>query len=273
MHTLRTIGWNGILCGIALLTACSDDESTIRQPETQNSNTICQIRIEHNDGIRLLDFTYDEWQRVSQQIETRAEGSDLATAIYRYTYPSGRIEIEQSNGKRLGLALNGEGYVAQVESSDGTLTAYTYNSNGFYYEKPSDAAWDNYEYLLSGSRCNLARITRYGAKNAIGTAAELAEVRFTPGELSNDANLNLAYLITRDVQSERLRESDAMLFGWAGRCESNLPTEYRYEEMQTGAVVTCTFTYTMDTTGRIAQIDARQADSNEVTSYKISYYK
>lgn len=268
LHRLNLLA--ALLCG-SLLSSCSDDESSIRQPAPQPVDAIYQIRIERDNEIRLLDFTYDDQQRISQQIETRTDGNDIATSICRYSYPTGRIEIEQSNGTRYGLALNGEGYVAQVESSNGAVVAYTYNTNGYYYEEPSDEAWTNYEYLLSGSRCNLARLTQYGAKNSIGSAATLSETVITSSELSNNANLNLAYLITRDIQSERLRESDAMFFGWAGRCDSNLPAGYRYEESRTGAVVAYSFTYNLDTAGRIVQIDAQLADSEEHTIYTINY--
>lgn len=256
----------------AVFASCSDDESSIRQPEPDPADApICQIRIERGTDIRLLDFTYDEYLRVNQLIETRANGSDISTAIYRYSYPSGRIEIEQSNGYRYGIALNSEGYAVHGESSDGTVVSYTYNSNGYYYEQPSDAAWANYEYLLSGSRCNLAHITQYGAKNSIGASEKLSETSFTPGEQLNDANLNLAYLVTRDVQSATLQQGDAMLFGWVGHRDTNLPAAYTHVELRTGASVAYTFSYDTDAMGRIVRIDAEQADSEEHTIYTINY--
>lgn len=265
--TLHRLHLLAALLSSSLLFSCSDDESSIRQPAPQTIDAIYQIRIERGNEIHLLDFTYDDQQRISQRIETYTDGNDISTSIYRYSYPTGRIEIEQSNGTRYGLALNSEGYVTQVESSTGAIVTYTYNTNGYYYEEPSDEAWTNYEYLLSGSRCNLARLTQYGARSV----TPLSETVITPGEELNDANLNLTYLITRDVQSTRLLESDAMLFGWAGRCDSNLPANYRYEESQTGAVVSYSFTYDLDTAGRVVRIDALQAGSEEHTIYTISY--
>lgn len=275
---IRSILLPALLCAWGLSGACSDDESTIVVPAPETaSGRIAQIRIESGTSIRLMDFLYDDAERVTQQIVTSApntgasDDTELTTAIIRYDYGEGRIEETPSSGPSRTLVLNDRGAVGRVESTDGTSTEFTYNANGLYYEEPSTEAWCQYEYLLSGERCNLARITAFGAENLLGSSERQRIITFEYGEQANDANLDLSYLLSRDVQSERLRLTDAALFGWCGMRDSNLPERYLIEYPSTGTLEEYTITYELDARKRVARINVLRNNTSEHTLYTMTY--
>lgn len=278
MNIRHFIGLSVLPFLCALAAACSDDESTIVPTPEPRNGQIAQIRIESGETTRLLDFLYDDAGRVTQQITTtapnrsRAGGeAELSTAIVRYSYADGRIGIAPSSGGELSLVLDAEGKAVRVEPDEGTAIDYTYNTGGYYYEEPSTDAWCDYEYLFSGNRCNLARITAYGAQSLLGTSETERSAVFEYGNAANDANLDLSYLLSREVQSERLRLTDAPLFGWCGPRDSNLPATLRIEHPRSGSTEEYTFGYESDAEGRVVRMDALRNNTSEHIRYTITY--
>lgn len=218
----------------AVLTGCSVKESTISQPEPV-SELISQIRTEQRSGdVAITTFFYDEQQRVKQQITTLVDtDTQVSSSVREFVYGNGRIDIGTDNGEPLTLLLDEEGYARELVSGDRTLASYHYNANGYYYEpEQTEGRWSDYQYLLAGDRCNLAMIKKYGPGQSSVVPKLLLTTIFEYGDLANDANLNLSYLIAQESHGDN---TFPMLYGWGGKRDSDLPKMRRTEDSARGS--------------------------------------
>lgn len=252
----------------AVLTGCSVKESTISQPEPV-SELISQIRTEQRSGdVAITTFFYDEQQRVKQQITTLVDtDTQVSSSVWEFVYGNGRIDIGTDNGEPLTLLLDEEGYARELVSGDRTLASYHYNANGYYYEpEQTEGRWSDYQYLLAGDRCNLAMIKKYGPGQSSVVPKLLSTTIFEYGDLANDANLNLSYLIAQESHGDN---TFPMLYGWGGKRDSDLPKMRRTED--SAQEVEYRYTYETDDADRITRITEKDDTGATINTYTISY--
>lgn len=266
MKNTLYLSFSALLCTI--LSGCSVKESTVRQPEPAHKQ-ISQIRIDkHSGDVSIMTFLYDDQQRIRQQLATHiGTNTEVHSSIREFSYGNGRIDVGTDNGEPFTILLNEAGYARELISGDQSLVVYHYNTNGYYYEPELDGGrWSDYQYLLAGDRCNLALIKKYGPTQSSVVPKMLLTTIFQYGDLPNDANLNLSYLITQESHSIN---TFPMLYGWGGKRDSNLPTLRKTED----SVHKTEYRYTFETddANQITRITEKDDAGTTINVYTITY--
>lgn len=273
MKKLLYFSFAAICC--ASLSGCSMKESTIRQPD-RFPKLITQIRTEHLLGdVSISNYLYDDQQRLKQVLTTHIDkNTEVVSDLCEFTYDNGRIEVGTNEGRTYTILLNEAGYAREITSEGKTIAAYHYNDSGYYYEPEMDGgAWTDYQYLLAGDRCNLAKILKYGGAHSPETPSLNFRSTFEYGDLPNNANLNLSYLLLKESHSSNTYVLTPMLFDWGGKRDSNLP---KVRNTQSNGVsptteINYTYDYATDGEGNIVRITEKIGSGQIVKTFSITY--
>lgn len=250
-------------------------ESTIRQPD-RFPKLISQIRTEHLLGdVSISNFFYDDQQRLKQVLTTHIDtDTEVVSNLCEFTYDNRQIEVGTSEGRAYTILLNEAGYVREITSDGKTAATYQYNESGYYFEPEMDGGgWTDYQYLLAGNRCNLAMIKRYEVSHSAETASLIFRSTFEYGELPNNANLNLSYLLLMNSHSYNTLLITPMLFDWGGKRDSNMPkvrNTWDYGVSPT-AEINYTYDYETDGEGNIVRITEKAGSEQSIKTYSITY--
>lgn len=265
---------------LCLTAAGCSEESTVPAPAPTPepaAKSISEIRIEAGNNTELYTFFYDEHQRIQQQIITRSnDGAGLSNEIYEYLYGAGRIDADETfrgQTTRLSFLFDEAGYCVEALDTDQSYYTPQYNVNGYYYEGPAEGAWSEYEYRMVGDRCDLYKIARgYGSGNSTEPSAARYEAVFTYAAAANDTNLDLFYLLAKDLYPKHLQPGSPMLFGWMGKRNSRLPAtvEVTRRETPDNPHSVYTYAYETDKEGYLSQI-TESVEGRTNRTYRITY--
>ncbi|MEG1611972.1 MAG: hypothetical protein RRZ83_05325 [Alistipes sp.] len=261
-----------LLC--TLFAGCSDDDDA---PRYVPQKLISQIRIKRADQTQQYDFKYDNRQRIKQHIETKADGSQFTCETFEYTYAINRIYVDCSGGEnpaRYTLYTNKVGCAEKIVSENKATTTLTYNSNGYYYEKPSLEAWTSYEYRMIGEQCNLDKIIKYNSATAAGVQSKEFDVAIEYSTVSNTTILDVSYFLVGNYSNTSTQQLPLSLFGWMGKRSFMMPSSLQETSYTPNTTAThkWLYTYETNTDGFITRIHAVESNNEaQSTEYTITY--